>query len=108
MRRNRFSGQRRRFLKSGSIALTAAALGSNAALGADKVSEGDAMAKSLGYHVDAKKVDAKKYATYKPGEDCDDCRFFQGKKGEAWGPCQIFQGKLVSAHGWCTAFVKKA
>ena len=71
------------------------------------LAENDPQAAALGYKNDAKKVDAKKFANYKAGTDCDDCLQFEGKKGEAWGPCKIFPGKAVNAHGWCSAFQPK-
>lgn len=65
------------------------------------------LAKALGYEENAAKVDRSKFPTYKPGDMCDKCRFFQGKAGQAWGPCQIFMGKDVNAHGWCASFAMK-
>jgi hypothetical protein len=71
------------------------------------LSETDAQAAALGYRNDSKMVDAKKYANYRLGQDCDDCAQFEGKKGQVWGPCKIFPGKAVNAHGWCAAFQPK-
>ena len=68
----------------------------------------DPTAKSLGYTPDAKTVDAKTYAMFKPGSACNNCMQFQGKAGDAWGPCTIFAGKQVNANGWCQVYVKKA
>ena len=105
--------ERRELLKNGSIALVSLAAMSRAvhshaqAKSLPHLAESDATAAALGYRTDAKKVDRKKFAAYKPGTDCDDCVQFEGKKGEAWGPCKIFPGKAVSAHGWCSAFQPK-
>ncbi len=68
----------------------------------------DPTAKALGYTNDAKSVDAKAFAMYKPGSLCSNCMQFQGKAGDAWGPCSIFAGKQVAANGWCQVYVKKA
>lgn len=73
-----------------------------------KADEKDPAAVGLGYKMDATKVDAKKYPTYKAGNVCGGCQFFQGKPGDAWGACPLLGGKLVSAKGWCSAFAKKA
>jgi hypothetical protein len=71
------------------------------------LSPDDPLAKALGYSNDAGQVDHAKFATYKPGQMCDKCRFFQGTAGQAWGPCQIFMGKSVSSQGWCASFMMK-
>lgn len=71
------------------------------------LSEDDPLAKSLGYKSDAATVDKSKAPTFKPGQDCAMCRFYQGMAGEAFGPCQVFAGKAVSAKGWCVSFSAK-
>ena len=105
--------ERRELLKQGSIALVTLAALTRAthshaqAKGLPHLAESDPQASALGYRDDAKKVDRKKFANYKPGTDCDDCLQFEGKKGEAWAPCKIFPGKAVNRHGWCAAFQPK-
>ena len=105
--------ERRDLLKKGSFALVSLAAMTHAvhshaqAKALPHLAESDATASALGYREDSKKVDAKKYANHKPGQDCDDCIQFEGKKGEAFGPCKIFPGKAVSAKGWCSAFQPK-
>ena len=84
------------------------ALGAAHAADAPKVDEKDPAAVGLGYKADATKVDAKNYPTYKAGNVCGGCQFFQGKAGDAWGPCPLLGGKQVSAKGWCSAWAKKA
>src|ERR1700693_5817799 len=110
MKQNRINTGRRSFLKTGSLAVLAAAItgsvGNAAAQGA-KVDEKDAQAQSLGYKHDATKVDKAKFAKYLAGQDCANCRFYQGKPTDAWGGCAIFQGKQVAGKGWCSAYVKK-
>ena len=68
----------------------------------------DPTAQALGYHDDAKTVDAKQFPTYQPGQLCSTCLQLQGNAGDAWRPCNIFAGKLVNANGWCKVWVKKA
>ena len=105
--------KRRDFLKMGSLAVVSLAALSRAghapaqARALPHLAESDPQASALGYRSDARKVDGKKFATYKPGQDCDDCVQFEGRKGEAWAPCKIFPGKAVSAKGWCSAFQPK-
>jgi hypothetical protein len=101
---------RRSLLKgalAGIAAVPAASLvarDANAAAAA--LTEADPQAKSLGYHLDATKVDAKANPTYKPGQHCANCIQFTGK-APADGPCNIFPGKTVKAGGWCRVWVLK-
>jgi len=74
---------------------------------APHISEDDPLAKALGYKSDGSAIDKSKYPTYKPGQTCGQCRFFQGKAGEAWGPCQVLGNKGVNAKGWCVSFSAK-
>ncbi len=71
------------------------------------LSPDEPLAKALGYANEASQVNRTKFSTYKPGDACAKCRFYQGNAGQAWGPCQIFAGKSVSAHGWCASFMVK-
>ena len=103
---------RRSFIATAAVAASAALVGlkphSARAAGANlpHLSESDPLAKSLGYQMSAKNVDKSKFPTYKAGERCADCRFFQGTAGEksGFGGCQIFAGYSVSADGWCASF----
>ena len=105
--------ERRELLKKASFAVVSLAAMSRAvhshaqAKALPHLAENDPQAAALGYKHDAKKVDARKFANYKPGTDCDDCIQFEGRKGETWAPCKIFPGKAVNAHGWCSAFQPK-
>ncbi|MGH8319823.1 MAG: high-potential iron-sulfur protein [Steroidobacteraceae bacterium] len=102
---------RRSFLASAAVAASAALVGmrprSAAAAGSlPHLSESDPLAKSLGYQSSASKVDKSKFPTYKAGEHCGLCRFFQGTPGQSSGyaGCQIFAGYSVDAGGWCASF----
>jgi hypothetical protein len=69
----------------------------------------DPTAKALGYHEDAKTVEAKKFPTYAGGQMCSTCMQFQGTPGSSgYAGCNIFAGKAVNANGWCQVWVKKA
>ena len=72
------------------------------------LSPDDPTAKALGYHEQAKTVDAKKYPTYAAGQMCSTCLQLQGTAGEPYRPCNIFAGRTVNANGWCQVWVKKA
>ena len=112
---------RRGFLKLTGLGLVAATLSkvlapsTAQAQAAQPVNEKDALAQSLGYHADAKKVDVKKWPKHAGAEGskqvCKDCMFYQAK-GDASktteAPCQIFAGKTVKAGGWCNSWAKKA
>jgi len=103
---------RRSFLATAAVAASAAVVGlrprSADAAGENlpHLSESDPLAKSLGYQSDARKVDRSKFPTYKAGERCGDCRFFQGTAGQKSGyaGCQIFAGYSVNADGWCASY----
>jgi hypothetical protein len=103
---------RRSFLATAAVAASAVLVGlrPHAARAAGEnlphLSESDPLAKSLGYQSKATKVDKSKFPTYKPGERCAECRFFQGTAGEksGFGGCQIFAGYSVDADGWCASF----
>lgn len=109
----RINAQRRGFLKSGALAATALALGAGGRLSSGqeekpRLDEKDAEAERLGYKHDATRVDNKKFPTYKPGEACGNCQFFQGKAGtDEWAPCPMFPGKRVNVKGWCSSYMKR-
>jgi hypothetical protein len=73
---------------------------------AAKIDEKDPAAVALAYKHDATKVDAKANPTYKAGNNCLNCQFYQGK--DAWGACPMVGGKLVAGKGWCKVWAKKA
>ncbi|MGH8289838.1 MAG: high-potential iron-sulfur protein [Steroidobacteraceae bacterium] len=110
--KNKPDCSRRTFLATAAVAASAALVGlrprSAAAAGESlpHLSESDPLAKSLGYHLDAKDVDKSKFPTYKAGERCGKCRFFQGTPGQKSGyaGCQIFAGYAVNSDGWCASF----
>ncbi|MCC7462380.1 MAG: high-potential iron-sulfur protein [Gammaproteobacteria bacterium] len=92
-------------LAAGVLAVPAARVASAAATPHLAATEPTAVA--LGYHEDTKTVDAKKFPTHKPDQDCANCLQLTGKVGDAWRPCNLFPGRLVSQHGWCKVWVKK-
>jgi High potential iron-sulfur protein len=110
--KNNPDSSRRSFLATAAVAASAALVGfrprSAAAAGESlpHLSESDPLAKSLGYESDAKNVDKSKFPTYKAGERCGECRFFQGTPGQKSGyaGCQIFAGYAVDSDGWCASF----
>ena len=71
------------------------------------LSPSDPQAKGLGYVENAKSIDPKSEATYKPGAHCATCQQYKGAAGDAWGPCNIFPGKAVNSNGWCRVWVGK-
>jgi len=110
--KNNPDSSRRSFLATAAVAASAALVGlrphSARAAGENlpHLSTSDPLAKSLGYQDNAKNVDKSKFPTYKPGERCGVCRFFQGTAGQSSGyaGCQIFAGYSVNADGWCASF----
>jgi len=114
--KNKPDHSRRSFLAGAAVAASAALVGlkppSARAAGENlpHLSESDPLAKSLGYQSSAKNVDQSKFPTYKAGEHCGLCRFFQGTAGASsgFGGCQIFAGYSVNAGGWCASFNAKS
>jgi len=102
--------ERREMLKKGSLVLVSLAAMARAvhshaqAKGLPHLAESDPQASALGYRNDAKQADARRFANYRLGQDCEECVHFKGRQREAWGPCDIFPGKAVNASGWCAAF----
>ena len=66
-----------------------------------RLSEDDAVAKSLSYVHDAS---ASQHQSFKEGRACKNCNLIQGATGE-WRGCSIFPGKAVNENGWCAAWV---
>lgn len=110
--KNNPDSSRRSFLATAAVAASAAIVGlkppSARAAGENlpHLSASDPLAKSLGYQPSAASVDKSKFPTYKAGEHCGVCRFFQGTAGQSsgYGGCQIFAGYSVDAGGWCASF----
>ena len=92
-------------LAAGVLAVPASRVASAAATPHLAATEPTAVA--LGYHEDAKSVDAKKFPTYKAEQNCANCLQLTGKAGEAWRPCNLFPGKLVAEKGWCQVWGTK-
>ena len=101
------SSNRRVFIMS--LAAGSSVLAAGAARAAAVVSESDAQAVALGYKINTKEVDQKKYPKHDVSQHCGDCQLYQGKRDDpkATGPCPIFGEKLVHQTGWCSAWVKK-
>lgn len=110
--KNRTDPSRRAFLATAAVAASAAVVGlrPRTALARGEnlphLSEKDPLAKSLGYKANASEVDRQKFPTYKPGDRCGVCRFFEGTPGQKSGfaGCQIYAGYSVDAKGWCASF----
>ena len=103
---------RRDVLKGALIGVAAvpatALLGRAEAAATGKVDPTEPQAKSLGYVVDASKVDPKANPNFKPGQNCATClQVPAGKEKGPMIPCNIFAGRNVAANGWCKVFVKR-
>jgi hypothetical protein len=102
---------RRTLLKGallGVAAVPVSALLSRANAAAGPVDPNEPQAKSLGYVVDATKVDAKANPNYKAGQACANClQSPAGKESGGMVPCNIFAGRPVAAKGWCKVYVKR-
>ncbi|MFP4251440.1 MAG: high-potential iron-sulfur protein [Guyparkeria sp.] len=70
----------------------------------ERLSEDNAMAKSLDYKHEAGDVE---HGSYKSGQTCENCALYRADAaGEGWGGCSIFRGKAVKGSGWCSSYVK--
>ena len=103
---------RRRFFALAGSAIGAAAIASalpREARAADlpHLTPADPTAQALHYGEDATKIDKAAAPTWKAGEACNNCKFYQGGSA-AFGPCQLFPGKAVNRNGWCAGYAKKA
>jgi len=107
------SQARRRFLKIAVAGAVAAPIASTLlprfarADDMPHLAETDPTAQALGYKEDATKVDTAKFAVYKPGSTCANCKFWTGKAADAYGPCALFPGKATNAKGWCSGYNPK-
>jgi hypothetical protein len=114
--------QRRDLLKFGAVGIIGSVIGARLLGSApafadaplEMIKENDPQASALGYHTDAKKVDAKKWPK-RAGADgakqfCYNCQFFQaaGKdpKSLKAAPCQILSMKGVASKGWCNTWTQ--
>jgi len=116
MWRKSFHPERRRWLKSSSLAVVSIAAWRGGTVLAQapkpgaqpkRVDENEPQAQGLGYKHDVAKVDKAKFKSFQSGQLCSNCNQFKGKAGDAWGPCDIFAGREGNAKGWCSAWVKK-
>jgi len=104
---------RRKFLLTALATPLAAVVASEAVLAQQgtalpHLDPADPQAKGLGYVDNAKNINPKVEATYKPGAHCGTCLQFRGHATDAWGPCNIFPGKAVSSSGWCRVWAGKS
>lgn len=60
-------------------------------------------AKSLGYKLDARSVDAAAFPSYFAGQFCRNCRLAVRTDGELL-PCNAYPGYTVAAGGWCASY----
>lgn len=72
-----------------------------------KLDETDPVAMALGFRLDTRQVDPRKYPLHTPEQKCSGCILYQGKPGEALAPCLSIGGKLVPMAGWCAVYSKK-
>lgn len=68
----------------------------------------DPVAQSLGFVLDAAKVEVNANPSFKLGQHCGVCMQFQGKSSDATAGCGIYAGHSVPSRGWCRAFGKRA
>lgn len=81
-------------------------------LAQDQVTEDEALAKAMGYVVDATTTDTAKFPKRAgdagASQFCNNCALFAAEADAEFGPCSIFQNRHVAGLGWCNAWVAKA
>ena len=81
-------------------------------LAQDQVTEDEALAKAMGYVVDATTTDTTKFPKRAgdagASQFCNNCALFAGEADAEFAPCSIFQNRHVAGLGWCNAWVAKA
>ena len=111
---------RREFLAKAALAVPVAAmtqiiLTQTAFAADDVVSEKDPAAQALGFRLDAKKVDLKKWPKRAGAEGakqfCWTCALYQAKdsknpKADAEAPCAVLGMKKVKQGGWCNSWAQ--
>lgn len=71
---------------------------------AQKLSETDGYAKSMGFKLDTKNVDAARYPRHTAEQYCGRCQLYEGNANEGSGPCSFYGGRIVPSTGWCKNF----
>ncbi len=81
-------------------------------LAQDRVTEDEALAKAMGYVIDATTTDTTKFPKRAgdagASQFCNNCALFSGDADAEFAPCSIFQNREVAGKGWCNAWVAKA
>jgi hypothetical protein len=105
-----YQNNRRVFILHAVVGASAlAAASSQAADEAEKVTEADPYARSMGFRLDTSQADKVKYPRHDVTQKCSECQLFSGAAGAALGECSFYGGRLVPVNGWCRNFkVKKA
>lgn len=97
---------RRQIIEAGLLSASALTLVHSNAEAAGKLSPADPDAVRLGYVEKASQVDPKRFPSYKPGQNCENCGLVKGRYG-FYRPCVAFPTYMVSEKGWCSAWVEK-
>jgi hypothetical protein len=71
---------------------------------AKRLTEDDAYAKSMGFRLDTKTVDAKRYPKHTPDQQCSKCQLYTGAETDPEAPCSFFGKRIVPNGGWCRNF----
>lgn len=97
---------RRRFVRTGAVAVTAiplaAVLAQRAGVAQEKAQPGEA----LEYVEDASNTSN---PARQEGAVCSNCQLYnKAEEADGFAPCPALANKLVAADGWCIAWVKVA
>lgn len=90
------------------VAVGAGALAaSHQALAQEKLAVTDSYAKSMGFVLDTKTVDAKRWKKHTAEQQCSKCQLWDGKPTDAFAACSFFGDQHTPAGGWCKNFKVK-
>jgi hypothetical protein len=74
----------------------------------EKLTETDSYARSMGFKLDTKDVDQKRYKRHAVDQMCSNCQLFTpADAGGGMGHCSFFGGRLVNENGWCRNYKPK-
>jgi hypothetical protein len=101
--------KRRVFMMQVAAGASVLALGHQQARAAEKLSANDAYAKSMGFVLNTKDVDQKRWKRHTVEQQCSKCQLWDGKPTDAYAACSFFGDRHTPAAGWCKNFkIQKA
>lgn len=90
------------------VAVGAGALAaSHSAVAQEKLAPTDPYAKTMGFVLDTKQVDVKRWKKHTVDQQCSKCQLWDGKPADAFAACSFFGDQHTPNGGWCKNFKVK-